>query len=383
MSNTGKALTNVAFRAKMLELIDKLKNQDKTALVRHVDDYEALNKDTFEAGMNAVIDAIPEGGGGGGGTGEGGYSVAFEVEVEDGSDSGDLSLSVTSNKTISDIINHSTEQISAYLHFNIPIDDGVAADAYVTAKTVSFINLDGELINGVNFYFDMSSTMSSLTGQPVLESQLVTNILGIIDNENDSWSGSLAFLIDEETSEFYAGWPLNIAMTGDSSKRMWIVGNGITNAFQDLYTFSQNNKGFDQWYSGYSSSGQSDNGGGAYISPYAKVKIGQYSSGSYEWYERFRIFNLVDFSFDLKHQTGNSNYIILDSPSIFYDSNNSKWITGGELGDTYMHGHLVIKIEVNNNYYPIAITVFMIEDSTGEATSVLSYNYRDGTPFDN
>lgn len=103
MSNNGKSLTNVSFRAKMLEVIDKLKDQDKTALVRHVDDFEALNKDTFEAGMNALVEAIPEGGGGGGGTGDGGYVVTFGMDFEN--------ESITCDKTIEDIIAHANKHI--------------------------------------------------------------------------------------------------------------------------------------------------------------------------------------------------------------------------------------------------------------------------------
>lgn len=119
MANTGKALTNVAFRAKMLALIDKLKNQEKTALVRHVDDFEALNKDTFEAGMNAVIEAVPEGGGGGGGTGDGGYVVTFVLDSTAASEAEAL----TCDKTIEDIIAHVNEHITGRLIFkNIPID---------------------------------------------------------------------------------------------------------------------------------------------------------------------------------------------------------------------------------------------------------------------
>ena len=103
MSNNGKSLTNVSFRAKMLAVIDKLKNQDKTALVRHVDDFEQLNKDTFEAAMNALVEAIPEGGGGGGGTGDGGYVVTFGINFQNNE--------VTCDKTIEDIIAHANNHI--------------------------------------------------------------------------------------------------------------------------------------------------------------------------------------------------------------------------------------------------------------------------------
>lgn len=130
MANTGKALTNVAFRAKMLALIDKLKNQEKTALVRHVDDFEALNKDTFEAGMNAVIEAVPEGGGGGGGTGDGGYVVTFVLDSTAASEAEAL----TCDKTIEDIIAHVNEHITGRLIFkNIPIDgaEGTYFDIYL------------------------------------------------------------------------------------------------------------------------------------------------------------------------------------------------------------------------------------------------------------
>ena len=115
MANTGKALTNVAFRAKMLALIDKLKNQDKTALVRHVDDFEALNKDTFEAGMNAVIEAIPEGGGGGGG-----YVVTFTLDPTASSEA----ESLICDKTIEDIIAHVDEHIVGRCSIkNFPADE--------------------------------------------------------------------------------------------------------------------------------------------------------------------------------------------------------------------------------------------------------------------
>ena len=102
MSNTGKSLTNVSFRAKILAVIDKLKDQNKTALVRHVDDFEALNKDTFEAGMNALVDAIPAGGGGGGGGGDAVYTVTFSMNAND---------EITCDKDIDDIISHAGEHI--------------------------------------------------------------------------------------------------------------------------------------------------------------------------------------------------------------------------------------------------------------------------------
>lgn len=102
MSNTGKSLTNVSFRAKILAVIDKLKDQDKTALVHHVDDFEALNKDTFEAGMNALVDAIPAGGGGGGGGGDAVYTVTFNMNAND---------EITCDKDIDDIISHADEHI--------------------------------------------------------------------------------------------------------------------------------------------------------------------------------------------------------------------------------------------------------------------------------
>lgn len=130
MANTGKALTNVAFRAKMLALIDKLKNQDKTALVRHVDDFEQLNKDTFEAGMNALVEAIPEGGGGGGGTGDGGYAVTFTADVS----AMEENETIACNKTIEDIIAHADEHITGRLIFkNIPIEgaEGTYFDVYL------------------------------------------------------------------------------------------------------------------------------------------------------------------------------------------------------------------------------------------------------------
>lgn len=114
MPNTGKSLTNVAFRAKILAVIDKLKNQDKTALVRHVDDFEALNKDTFEAGMNALVEAIPEGGGGGGGSDA--YEITANLEVD--MSTGDLSVSV--DKTISDIISHSEGGLFFNFNFSLP-----------------------------------------------------------------------------------------------------------------------------------------------------------------------------------------------------------------------------------------------------------------------
>lgn len=131
MANTGKALTNVAFRAKMLALIDKLKNQEKTALVRHVDDFEALNKDTFEAGMNAVIEAVPEGGGGGGGTGDGGYVVTFTINPSASSET----EMIVCDKTINDIIAHANEHIVGRLIVaDVPVGEdpsfGVTAKIY-------------------------------------------------------------------------------------------------------------------------------------------------------------------------------------------------------------------------------------------------------------
>lgn len=124
MSNNGKSLTNVSFRAKMLEVIDKLKDQDKTALVRHVDDFEALNKDTFEAGMNALVEAIPEGGGGGGGTGDGGYVVTFGMDFQN--------EGITCDKTIEDIIAHANKHIvGRFVIKGLPMDGApVTADIY-------------------------------------------------------------------------------------------------------------------------------------------------------------------------------------------------------------------------------------------------------------
>lgn len=129
MANTGKALTNVAFRAKILALIDKLKNQDQTALVRHVDDFEALNKDTFEAGMNALVEAIPEGGGGG--TGDGGYVVTFTINPTAESETEML----VCDKTINDIIAHANEHIVGRLIIaDVPVGEdpslGVTAKIY-------------------------------------------------------------------------------------------------------------------------------------------------------------------------------------------------------------------------------------------------------------
>ena len=130
MPNTGKALTNVSFRSKILAVIDKLKDQDKTVLVRHVDDFEALNKDTFEAGMSALVDAIPAGGGGGGG-GDAGYVVKFTMDLS----SQDFNISC--NKEIDDIINHAEagDHISAILTFvNVPLPEAppeISFDLYL------------------------------------------------------------------------------------------------------------------------------------------------------------------------------------------------------------------------------------------------------------
>ncbi len=66
MNNNGRAITNASFRRKILDVIDKLKNQSKTAMNPRVDDFEQLNVDVFEDGMDAVVEAIESGGGGGG-----------------------------------------------------------------------------------------------------------------------------------------------------------------------------------------------------------------------------------------------------------------------------------------------------------------------------
>lgn len=130
MSNNGKSLTNVSFRAKMLEVIDKLKDQDKTALVRHVDDFEALNKDTFEAGMNALVEAIPEGGGGGGGTGDGGYVVTFGMDFQN--------EGITCDKTIEDIIAHANKHIvGRFVIKDFPMD-GVPATIDLYCDNLKF-----------------------------------------------------------------------------------------------------------------------------------------------------------------------------------------------------------------------------------------------------
>jgi len=65
MNNNGRAITNASFRRKILDIIDKLKNQNKTAMNPRVDDFEQLNVDVFEAGMAALVQAISSGGGGG------------------------------------------------------------------------------------------------------------------------------------------------------------------------------------------------------------------------------------------------------------------------------------------------------------------------------
>ena len=130
MPNNGKALTNASFRAKMLEVIDKLKDQDKTALVRHVDDFEALNKDTFEAGMNALVEAIPEGGGGGGGTGDGGYVVTFGIDMNSGD--------VTCNKTIDDIIAHADKHVIGRFVVDFPIDGAPGTSVSMYCDNLKF-----------------------------------------------------------------------------------------------------------------------------------------------------------------------------------------------------------------------------------------------------
>lgn len=58
MSKTGRHLTNVAFRAKVLNIIDKLKGTESFPIAKRTDDFEALNIDTFQVYMDALTEAV-------------------------------------------------------------------------------------------------------------------------------------------------------------------------------------------------------------------------------------------------------------------------------------------------------------------------------------
>lgn len=58
MSKTGRHLTNVAFRVKVLKIIDKLNGTDSFPIARRTDDFEALNIDTFQVYMDALTEAV-------------------------------------------------------------------------------------------------------------------------------------------------------------------------------------------------------------------------------------------------------------------------------------------------------------------------------------
>lgn len=385
-NNAGKALTNVAFRAKMLALIDKLNNQDQTALVRHVDDFEALNKDTFEAGMNAIIEAIPEGGGGGGGTGEGGYSVGFDIQIDmENSSEGDFYFIVEADKTIEDIIEHEDEQITGFLKWPFPADEDLTIDIYTSAKTVTFAHVEDQLAMNIIFKFDSSNFMGMMMEEEILENQLVFEISGNInENGNDSWTGHMHLVEadeEEETAYYAAGWPMNIALTKDSSHKMAFLGLGLSNALQDLYKFININKGFTQWYPGFDSSGQADERYTQYpyIAPYAKVRAGYFQSGSYDWYQEYKIFKLTEASFRLMNSSGSENYIILESDGLYYNSNDDIWTNDGYIEQAQFIGKMMIKIAFNNNFYPTAITLFT---KNGDTYSAIPYSYDTTSPSD-
>lgn len=244
MSNNGKSLTNVSFRAKMLEVIDKLKDQDKTALVRHVDDFEALNKDTFEAGMNALVEAIPEGGGGGGGTGDGGYVVTFGLDFQN--------EGVTCDKTIADIIAHADKHIvGRFVIKDFPMDGvPVTIDLYCDNLKFDYQQLksdDPEIAPMIPTYTYLGFSgdgiiFSAVQGEPLgnepvddgetLYYKVCVMVYYIFDDDTPHWefdirdiggsspteieTTSINFVNDDKTAFFTDKWKVVILSSPDT-----------------------------------------------------------------------------------------------------------------------------------------------------------------------
>lgn len=204
MPNNGKALTNIAFRKKILEVIDKLKNQNPTSLVRHTDDFEGLNEDTFKVGMSALVDAIPTGGGGGG-AGDAGYVVSFSVNDE----------GIVADKTISDIKEHAAngEMVFGNLYLQLPIDSSMPDDAYIYIYGTFDFQLLGAILEGAEYpiggclFTNRGLYCTVLGGRDISpdpsDIDYFSNVLrisGSVDEEtgDDVWTLSLETAEDED-----------------------------------------------------------------------------------------------------------------------------------------------------------------------------------------
>lgn len=241
MGNNGKSLTNISFRAKILEVIDKLKDQNKTALVRHVDDFEALNKDTFEAGMNALVDAIPAGGTSGDDSGTGGYVVTFGLDFENGG--------VTCDKTIDDIIAHADNHIvGRFVLKDYPLEGEATVDIYCDnlkfdyqqlhsdnpeiAPTIPEYTYLGFFGDGIVLSVAEGELLgnSPLDGEETLYCKTYVTIYYVFDDENPHWefneisieqpeieTEKIDFPYDDYTVHFVNTWNVDLLDTPDSN----------------------------------------------------------------------------------------------------------------------------------------------------------------------